>query len=867
MNGPAAPLAAELFGNSSSLLLRQEETIDGWDSSVLGGRHVQLRGTLVSRHGHDVGPGTRSLDQQKGGALVVESGNFLFTIVATIILAPCILAGVAQAIYCYKKSVRAREERKIDAVSNNPGSRLLVLNELFKNSSKLVTKNDASPKKKRVQVKKRRKKTPEERQASRDALDDQLQNEDASTDSWWGEEEVKSSDGLDDQPAFIIITRSRDDGNDLMDRGETISTHFEGGSLDKLSEARLGESTVERKQKVESANDIDSPNVKVTGSESTELAIEPNSNCVKSEAVDVNAKVEEKEVVPLGSAQDSEEESHQTDRDDGEVGERQNVMEKCLESVNSSPESRSSEDPSVFIPRTPTRGSMEALSQDALYSNDATPIRAQKPNNVQLTPIISNTSDMLEPALSGDEVTVSKPNSNQGANGIPPPCRRISDDGDCDRAKERKQSILWLGDDEASKGGQTEIRPSNSESTDLARSINSLGGVPDIDESSQTQESSSSLYLPSSLKPTTTDESIRNDSLDAVPLYHVDSGLASLRTDLSSHVSYFSYEDVSLASDELDTCAICLCPYEEGDVRIFSKRCQHAFHKDCILEWLVKSHNECPCCRTEMATKEEIRGTSASLLGTERLAQAMSVVNTSDGMQVSPPFSRVSSPREIIARARRVQQRAQQRAYLRSRTGSVDSGNDSSGNSANALPQTPNSHWLWSARFNDGQPSPGAHAASTRIGMSTYRSSVDVSGPVLARLQPTSPSNTENDTNTNNQEDWLRASRINNQESIAEMPAINPTRSLDAILQRVESTQEPHLPSRASDAHSNTAGLLSSGTLHSHWQRRNTSPSRRGRFNLTPSRRTHTHWGNRNRPSMDHGDEPLPVTVLPELSP
>jgi len=255
-----------------------------------------------------------------------------------------------------------------------------------------------------------------------------------------------------------------------------------------------------------------------------------------------------------------------------------------------------------------------------------------------------------------------------------------------------------------------------------------------------------------------------------------------------------------------------------------------------------------------MATKEEIRGTSASLLGTERLAQAMSAATTSDGI------SRVSSPREIIARARRAQQRAQQRA--RSRAVSVDSGNDSSGNLATAVPQTPNSHWLWSARFNDGQPSPGAHAASTRIGMSTYRSSVDVSGPGMARSQPTSPSNAENDSHT---DDWPWAPRIDNQESMAEMPAINPTRSSDAILQRVESTQERHLPGRA-DAHSTTAGPLFSSTLHSHWQRRNTSPSSRGRVNLTPSRRTHTYWSNRNRLSIDQGDEPLPVTVLP-LSP
>ena len=551
MNGPAAPPAAdfdELFGNSSPLP-RPDEMSDGGTRDP-SNRHVQLRGTLVSRHEHGVGSGDRSLGQQGDGALVVESGNFLFTIIAAVILAPCILAGVAQAIYCYKKGIQNREERKIDAVSNNPGSRLLVLNELFKNSSKLVTKNDASPKKKRVQVKKRRKKTPEERQASRDALDDQLQNEDVSTDSWWGEEEVKSTDGLDDQPAFIIITRSRDDGNDLIERGETASTHFEGGSSDNLSETRLGESSVERKQDVESASDIDSPDVKVIESESTELTIESNSNGVKSEAVNANAKVEEKRAVPFGS----EGESQQNDRDDGQVGERQSVIKKRLEPVNSSTESRSSEDPYVFIPRTPTRVSADELSQDALRSNEATPPKTQKPNNVLLTPRISNTSDMLEPAHSGDELTAAKPNPDQEASGIPSPPRiDISDDGDRDRVKEDNQSILWPGDDEDSEGGQIEVRSSNSESLGLTRSIDSPAGVPagDVDESSQAQESSSSLYLPSSLKPATTDESIR--SLDAVPLYHVDSGLASLRTDLSSHVSYFSYEDVSLASDELDT--------------------------------------------------------------------------------------------------------------------------------------------------------------------------------------------------------------------------------------------------------------------------------------------------------------------------
>ena len=50
------------------------------------------------------------------------------------------------------------------------------------------------------------------------------------------------------------------------------------------------------------------------------------------------------------------------------------------------------------------------------------------------------------------------------------------------------------------------------------------------------------------------------------------------------------------------TCAICLDDYSEGGVVIFSSNdeCHHAFHQDCILEYLAKSRNVeklCPCCR------------------------------------------------------------------------------------------------------------------------------------------------------------------------------------------------------------------------------------------------------------------------------
>ena len=170
-----------------------------------------------------------------------------------------------------------------------------------------------------------------------------------------------------------------------------------------------------------------------------------------------------------------------------------------------------------------------------------------------------------------------------------------------------------------------------------------------------------------------------------IPLITVE----SYRSTASSNISY---DDISIASEESEMCAICLCPYEDGDILIFPKRCTHAFHKECILEWLVKSHNECPCCCIDMVTKSEIKETSASLIGTERLAQAMAVVNGSE-LQEAPPFCGVRRPPRL---ARRVLARA--RVARRWRSGLAHEPGDSS----MMPPQSPNSPWLWSARFDNG---------------------------------------------------------------------------------------------------------------------------------------------------------------------
>uniref|UniRef100_A0A6V2DJT5 RING-type domain-containing protein n=1 Tax=Ditylum brightwellii TaxID=49249 RepID=A0A6V2DJT5_9STRA len=50
-------------------------------------------------------------------------------------------------------------------------------------------------------------------------------------------------------------------------------------------------------------------------------------------------------------------------------------------------------------------------------------------------------------------------------------------------------------------------------------------------------------------------------------------------------------------------CAVCLCSYDVGDKLVWSSNlnCSHAFHEECIVDWLIKMQEgtPCPCCRQE----------------------------------------------------------------------------------------------------------------------------------------------------------------------------------------------------------------------------------------------------------------------------
>jgi hypothetical protein len=58
-------------------------------------------------------------------------------------------------------------------------------------------------------------------------------------------------------------------------------------------------------------------------------------------------------------------------------------------------------------------------------------------------------------------------------------------------------------------------------------------------------------------------------------------------------------ESVSEEEEEMAGCSICLSHFKPQQLVCESNNssCQHVFHKDCMVDWLMKYHDDCPMCR------------------------------------------------------------------------------------------------------------------------------------------------------------------------------------------------------------------------------------------------------------------------------
>jgi hypothetical protein len=85
-------------------------------------------------------------------------------------------------------------------------------------------------------------------------------------------------------------------------------------------------------------------------------------------------------------------------------------------------------------------------------------------------------------------------------------------------------------------------------------------------------------------------------------------------------------------NDSSKQCPICLGDFEIGEEICMSKNieCPHAFHSDCMLEWLMK-HDDCPLCRKDYlleTTKSNISTSTSPMDEQDDIEQQSTTVAT-----------------------------------------------------------------------------------------------------------------------------------------------------------------------------------------------------------------------------------------------
>mmetsp|Transcript_14421 Transcript_14421/g.21182 ORF Transcript_14421/g.21182 Transcript_14421/m.21182 type:complete len:422 (-) Transcript_14421:45-1310(-) len=76
-----------------------------------------------------------------------------------------------------------------------------------------------------------------------------------------------------------------------------------------------------------------------------------------------------------------------------------------------------------------------------------------------------------------------------------------------------------------------------------------------------------------------------------------------------NHAKVLECEDLKPHKNELPSCCICLCEYEEGE-DLVQLACDHIFHKECILGW-TKNHVRCPLCNADLEHSSSDNGSDS----------------------------------------------------------------------------------------------------------------------------------------------------------------------------------------------------------------------------------------------------------------
>lgn len=72
-----------------------------------------------------------------------------------------------------------------------------------------------------------------------------------------------------------------------------------------------------------------------------------------------------------------------------------------------------------------------------------------------------------------------------------------------------------------------------------------------------------------------------------------------------------------------DTCLICLDILGDGRMMGVSSNCGHRFHRECLVDWLVRNQ-ECPVCRKDFLFQDAELGLSAQNTGSDTVSESPS---------------------------------------------------------------------------------------------------------------------------------------------------------------------------------------------------------------------------------------------------